>query len=122
MKIKSVKLTAYVMARRDELNKEAVETMLAEDKVWQQAQEQFVEQMKLAKTRYHKAKIETNALKREALMLQELLNEELELEVKTEQENISAWDFKSQSHIAAEMLETEEDQHELMSMIAKSGQ
>ena len=51
-----------------------------------------------------------------AELLQEALNEEMELQVKQEQEAAAAWDVKSNSHLRAE-LQTDDTLMELIKKV-----
>lgn len=103
MKIKSHKLTAIVMHQRDDLRANAIKLMESANSLMEKAEEQCEQIMAEAKKAYHAAKIQSNRMNKEADLIQEAINEELELQVKEEQETQSAWEVKSTSHLAAEL-------------------
>jgi hypothetical protein len=103
MKILSPKLTAIVMKRRDDLKKSAYDLRTQAERAFSQAEAQAASLMQTAKTAVHAARIQANRMEKEADLLQEALNEELELQVKEEQDSSSAWDIKSQARLKAEL-------------------
>lgn len=116
MKIKSYKLTAIVLARRDELKQQASELRAQAERAYTRAEEQCNSLIQAAKTAVHAARIQANRMEKEAALLQDAINEELELQVKEEQEASDAWDIKSKAELKAE-LETDETLVELIKKV-----
>ena len=104
MKIISTKLTGIVMNIRDQLKADALKLRLEGFEIMKEAEDKASAILTEAKKRKHVALISANKMEREAQVIQEALNQELELEVKTNQEVSAAWDCKSQARLAAEML------------------
>lgn len=102
MKIKSTKLTAIVMARRDELRQQALALRTNAEKEFETIQEQIANLLKEAKTNVHSARIQANRMEKEAELIQEALNEELEMQVKQQQEADKAWSVKGEHQLKAE--------------------
>lgn len=115
MKIKSTKLAAICMHRRDELNSSAIKLMEAGEAALEKAKLECDRLMEDAKKAYHAAKIQSNRMKKEAELIQEALTEELELAVKEQEAAQSAWEVKSQAHLKAEL----ESDETLMELIKK---
>lgn len=111
--VKSTKATGILMYYRDQLNRDANELMGEAEKALERAQVQADSLMHAAKTAYHAAKIQSNRMKKQAQMVQEAINEELELEVRKEQIAAEAWEVKSQAHLKAE-LECSEELEDLL--------
>lgn len=101
-KIKSTKLTGFAMVRRDELKKKAYEVRECGEKEYARAQEEASSILRMAKEKVHAARIAANRMEREAQMIQEAIEEELELQVNQEKEAVQAWEVKSISHLKAE--------------------
>lgn len=104
MKIISTKLTGIVMNIRDQLKADALKLRLEGFEIMKEAEDKASAILTEAKKRKHVALISANKMEREAQVIQEALNQELELEVKTNQEVSAAWDCKSQARLAAELL------------------
>lgn len=106
MKIISPKLTALIMVRRDDLKRDAMALRDQAEKAFSQAEEQAKSLLQAAKTAVHQARIQANRMEREAELLQEAISEELELQVKAEQEIESQYHQKSIAQMRAEYIET----------------
>lgn len=103
MKIKSTKLTALVMIMRDKLKTEALQLKNKADADHQALLNRHSAELQESKKIRHAAIIAANKMEREADMIQESLNEELELVVKENNASDAAWDIKSRGHLEAEI-------------------
>ena len=103
------------MARRDDLKQRAADLRNQAERAFAKAEEQCVGLMQTAKTAVHAARIQANRMEKEAELIQEALNEELELQVKEEKESADAWDIKSSAKLKAEL----ESDETLMELIKK---
>ena len=103
-KTKNIKAASILMVFRDRLRKEASDLLNKAELELAETEKQATAMIKCAKERYHMARIQSNRLNRDADSAQECISDELELEIKTNEEVSAAWDCKSQARLAAEML------------------
>jgi hypothetical protein len=101
MKILSPKLTAICMERRDNLKQSAMELRSHAEAEHQLVLDLVNNMLAESKKKLHNARIKANQMERESEIIQESINEELALEIKKDQEASSAYDFKSNAHLAA---------------------
>ena len=85
-KIKNIKAAALLMVFRDKLKKEATEMLREATLQFESAEKQAAETVRLAKITYHTAKIKHNQLQKEADYCQECISEEMQLEIKNDNE------------------------------------
>ena len=93
------------MVHRDDLKKEALTLRMESDNKFKEAEEASKALINEAKKIRHSAIIRANQMEKEADLIQEALNEELEMEVKETNEANKAWDFQSYSDMASYLKE-----------------
>ena len=91
MKILSPKLTAILMVQRDCLRQEALSLKTEAEKQFLEAEEMSKSILFEAKKARHVAIIKANQKQREAELIQEAINEELELGIKEDNEAAKAY-------------------------------
>lgn len=101
--IKSTKLTGIVMNIRDQLKTNVLKLRVEAEETFAAAQTAADIMMADAKKKRHASIISANKMEREADIIQEALNSELEMEVADNNSAFAAWDVKSQAKLAAEM-------------------
>lgn len=104
------------MYRRDELLKNSMSLSENAERAYQAAEQQCKQIMAAAKEAVHSARIRVNQMKREAELIQEAINEEMELQVKEQQAAENAWEVKSKAHLKAE-LEADDNLVELIKKV-----